>query len=170
MRLKNGRAAIPDDVIPKAFPEGCPIKAADVKELVEGPSSLEQLCAVKAIGVSGAFQCALTFILWDLPFMLVIVIPSCFLCPREVAHAQANCNHSKACTNLMNFRIKFSVAALGVKKGVPTVSDSIPGLEEASCMLLRVLMQPGSRPLHETIKALLQASVPARMPKHNTFV
>jgi hypothetical protein len=59
MRLKNGRTTIPDDIIPKSFPEGCPIKAADVKELLEGPSLLEQLCAVKAIGVSSMFRCIL---------------------------------------------------------------------------------------------------------------
>jgi hypothetical protein len=51
MRLKNGRTSIPENIIPQSFPEGCPIKAADVKELLEGPSSLEQLCAVKSIGI-----------------------------------------------------------------------------------------------------------------------
>jgi hypothetical protein len=53
---------------------------------------------------------------------------------------------------------KFAVAALGIKKGAQPSIGTVPGLEEATSMLLRVLMQPGSRPLHEPIKALLQAS------------
>lgn len=49
-----------------------------------------------------------------------------------------------------------AVSAFGVCKGVSSI-DAVPGLEQTASALLRVLIQPGSRPLHDSIKSLLLA-------------
>ena len=59
-RLARSRVAVPVSFSSLQLPAGCPANAKDIDELVHGETALQQLCALKAIGMHAqcSFSCS----------------------------------------------------------------------------------------------------------------